>query len=215
MLPVRIAVCDDHPVFRKGVIGVLATQPDLEVVVEAGTSGELTERLRETRVDLILLDAELPVETGIEALPRLVSHSRVLVFSAFDDPERVQQAMRLGACGYVRKDASPDELFRCIREAAAGQTVLDLELAARVAKSLRKAPDQASFERRLRALSPRQRQVLQLLREGRSAREIADRLFVSEGTAKNHVTRILQLLQVPDRARLVHLLGQYRYIGDD
>jgi len=211
---VRIAVCDDHPVFRAGVIGVLGSQSDLKVVVEPGSTGELRDRLRDTPVDLILLDAELPTETGIEALPGLVSHSRVLVFSAFDDPERVKEAMQLGASGYVRKDATPGELFRCIREAAAGRTVLDVELAARVAKSLRKAPDQASFERRLKALSPRQRQVLQLLREGRSAREIADRLFVSEGTAKNHVTRILQLLEVPDRARLVHLLAQYNFTVD-
>jgi RNA polymerase sigma factor (sigma-70 family) len=88
--------------------------------------------------------------------------------------------------------------------------VLDVELASRVAKSLRKAPDQASFERRLRALTARQREVLALLRAGRSAREIGDRLGVSEGTARNHVTRILQLLQVEDRAKLVHLLAQYR-----
>lgn len=209
MDPIRIAVCDDHPVFRAGVIGVLTSQADLKVVAEAGTAAELKLRIRETPVDLVLLDEQLPEMTGLEALPGLVSDARVLIFSAFDDPDRVRKALSLGATGYVRKDASPSELFRCIREAAAGRTVLDVGLASRVAQSLRKAPDQTSFERRLRSLSPRQREVLELLRQGKSAREIADQLFVSEGTAKNHVTRILQLLEVPDRAKLVHLLARY------
>jgi len=213
MAGLRIAVCDDHPVFRAGVIGVLATQGDLEVVVEAGTVAELRARLDEARVDIVLLDLELPKESGLDALPELAQRARVLVFSAFDDPERVRQAMQLGAAGYLRKDASPPDLFRGIRDAAAGQVVLDVELASRVAKSLRKTPDQASFERRLRGLTARQREVLALLREGRSAREIGDRLCLSEGTAKNHVTRILQLLQVEDRAKLVHLLAQYRIEG--
>lgn len=213
MAPVRIAVCDDHPVFRAGVIGVLGTQSDLQVVVEAGTVDELRTKLGATPVDLVLLDAKLPGESGLDALPALVGQARVLVFSAFDEPEGIRRAMQLGAVGYLRKDTSPTELFRGIREAAAGQTVLDVELAARVAKSLRKTPDQASFERRLRALTARQREVLHLLREGKSSSEIASQLFVSEGTAKNHVTRILQMLQVQDRAKLVLLLSQYQIEG--
>lgn len=210
MPTIRIAVCDDHPVFRAGVIGLLASQADMQVVVEAGTTESLRRELRTTPVDLVLLDAELPEENGLDALPALVPLTRVLVFSAFDDPEMVKRAMQLGAVGYLRKDASPPDLFRSIRDGAAGRTVLDEELASRVAKSLRKAPDEASFERRLRALTARQREVLRLLREGKSSREIATALEVSEGTAKNHVTRILQMLAVEDRAKLVHLLAHYR-----
>jgi DNA-binding NarL/FixJ family response regulator len=210
---IRIAICDDHPVFRAGVIGALATQGDMRVVAEAGSTRELHEKLRQTSVDLVLLDAELPEQTGLDALPSLAPRARVLMFSAYDDPERVKRAMQLGAIGYLSKDASPGELFRGIRDAAAGQTVLDVELASRVAKSLRKPPDQASFERRLRSLSPRQREVLKLLRDGEPAREIARRIGVTEGTAKNHVTRILQLLEVEDRAKLVHLLALYRIEG--
>jgi DNA-binding NarL/FixJ family response regulator len=209
MPPIRIAVCDDHPVFRAGVIGVLATQEDLQVVAEAGNTEELGRELERTPVDLVLLDAELPEESGLDALPRLVNQARVLVFSAYDDPEKIKRAMQLGAIGYLRKDSSPRDLFQGIRDGAAGRTVLDVELASRVAKSLRKAPDEASFERRLRALTLRQREVLRLLREGKSSREIATVLSVSEGTAKNHVTRILQLLAVEDRAKLVHLLARY------
>jgi len=200
-------------VFRAGVIGLLATQDDMQVVAEAGTTESLRRELERTPVDLVLLDAELPEEDGIDALPGLVSLTRVLVFSAYDDPEKVKRAMQFGAIGYLRKDVSPPDLFRSIRDGAAGRTVLDVELASRVAKSLRKAPDEASFERRLRALTARQREVLRLLREGRSSREIATALSVSEGTAKNHVTRILQLLAVEDRAKLVHLLARYGIEG--
>ena len=199
--------------FRAGVIGLLATQDDMQVVAEAGTTESLRRELERTPVDLVLLDAELPEEDGIDALPGLVSLTRVLVFSAYDDPEKVKRAMQFGAIGYLRKDVSPPDLFRSIRDGAAGRTVLDVELASRVAKSLRKAPDEASFERRLRALTARQREVLRLLREGRSSREIATALSVSEGTAKNHVTRILQLLAVEDRAKLVHLLARYGIEG--
>jgi DNA-binding NarL/FixJ family response regulator len=191
----------------------LSTQSDLEVVIEAGSAAELRERLLDTPVDLVLLDLELPDESGLDALPELVERARVLVFSAFDDAERIRKAMQLGAAGYLRKDTSPPQLFQGIRDAAAGEVVLDVELAARVARSLSRPPDQVSLERRLRALTARQREVLALLREGKSAREIGDRLGVSEGTAKNHVTRILQLLQVADRAKLVHLLTQYRLEG--
>lgn len=195
------------------MIGLLATQDDMQVVAEAGTTESLRRELERTPVDLVLLDAELPEEDGIDALPGLVSLTRVLVFSAYDDPEKVKRAMQFGAIGYLRKDVSPPDLFRSIRDGAAGRTVLDVELASRVAKSLRKAPDEASFERRLRALTARQREVLRLLREGRSSREIATALSVSEGTAKNHVTRILQLLAVEDRAKLVHLLARYGIEG--
>jgi two-component system nitrate/nitrite response regulator NarL len=210
---IRIAICDDHPVFRAGVSGALATQRDMRVVAEAGSARELHDKLDREPADLVLLDAEMPGQSGLEALPALAARARVLMFSAYDDPERVKRAMQLGAIGYLSKDASPGVLFRSIREAAAGQTVLDVELASRVAKSLRKAPDQASFERRLRSLTPRQREVLKLLGDGEPAREIARRISITEGTAKNHVTRILQLLEVEDRAKLVHLLKQYKVEG--
>ena len=212
-MSLRIALCDDHPVFRAGVIALLATQDDLLVVIEAGTVAELRAQMLETPVDLVLLDLELPQEGGLDALPGLVELAGVLVFSAFDDAERIRQAMQLGALGYLRKDTSPPSLFQGIRAAAAGEIVLDVELVARVAKSLRRPPDQVSLERRLRALTARQREVLALLRQGKSVREIGAELGVSEGTAKNHVTRILQMLQVEDRAKLVHLLTQYRIEG--
>ena len=209
-MPIRIAICDDHPVFRAGIASVLATQPDLEVSVDAGTVSELMAKLDQQFVDVVLLDMELRESSGLSALPSLARISRVLILSAFADPGRVKKAMELGAMGYVLKDASPVELFHCIRDVAAGRTVLAVDLASEVARSLRREVDEADFRRRLETLTARQRQVLTLLTEGKSAREIAGLLYVSDGTAKNHVTRILQALEVSDRAKLVHLWTRYR-----
>ena len=210
MPPIRIALCDDHPVFRAGIVSVLATQPDLEVWVDTGTVSELMAKLDQQFVDVVLLDLELRESSGLSALPSLARISRVLILSAFADPGRVKKAMELGAMGYVLKDASPVELFHCIRDVAAGRTVLAVDLASEVARSLRREVDEADFRRRLETLTARQRQVLTLLTEGKSAREIAGLLYVSDGTAKNHVTRILQALEVSDRAKLVHLWTRYR-----
>lgn len=210
MPPIRIALCDDHPVFRAGIMSVLATQPDLEVWVDAGTVSELMAKLDHEFVDVVLLDLELRDSSGLSALPALARISRVLILSAFADPGRVKKAMELGAMGYVLKDASPVELFHCIRDVAAGRTVLAVDLASEVARSLRREVEEADFRRRLETLTARQRQVLTLLTEGKSAREIAGLLYVSDGTAKNHVTRILQALDVSDRAKLVHLWTRYR-----
>jgi len=210
MQPIRIAICDDHPVFRAGIVSVLATQPDLGVCVDVGTVSELMAALEQQFVDVVLLDLELRDSSGLSALPALVRIGRVLILSAFADTGRVKKAMELGAMGYVLKDASPVELFHCIRDVAAGRTVLAVDLASEVARSLRREVDEADFRRRLETLTARQRQVLTLLTEGKSAREIAGLLYVSEGTAKNHVTRILQALEVSDRAKLVHLWTRYR-----
>jgi DNA-binding NarL/FixJ family response regulator len=210
MPAIRIAICDDHPLFRAGIISVLATQPDLSVSVEADSVPELLEKLARTQVDVVLLDLALPEGNSLRALPALVRVSQVLVFSAFDDPARVKEAMELGAMGWVVKDVDPLELFRCIREVASGRTVLSGDLASQVAHSLRREADESDLRRKIESLTPRQRQVLSLLREGKTAREISGLLFVSEGTAKNHVTRVLQVLEVDDRARLVHMLMRYR-----
>lgn len=206
MSVIRIAICDDHPVFRAGIMSVINAQPDFEVVAEAGTVRELRERLGEQEINLVLLDIELPEQGGLEALPDLVRTHRVLVFSAFDDARRVKQAMESGATGFIRKDSDSTELIGAIRDAAAGRTVLDAELAVRVAQSLRSEPDSVEFRRRVAELTPRQREVLSLIAQGKSSKDIASTLYLSEGTAKNHVTKILQVLQVPDRTKLALML---------
>lgn len=209
MTPIRVAICDDHPVFRSGLAAVLAAEPDIDVCLEAGTVAELRERLQSASVDLLLLDVELPGESGIEALPTLLDGRRVLMLSAHDDPRRVKAAVEAGACGFVRKDAAPRELLKAVRDAAAGKTVMSADLAIRLADALRSDPDSREFRRIVGTFTPRQREVMALVGEGQSNREIAERLFLSEGTVKNHVTHILQALQLPDRTRLAVLVTRY------
>lgn len=206
---VRIAICDDHPVFRAGVTSIINDQSDCRVVVEAGSVRELRERLAHEQVDLVLLDVELPGESGLEALDALARSHRVLMLSAFDDARRVKQAMQRGAVGFVRKDSDPRELLKSIHRAARGETVLDVDLAVRVAQSLRTEPDEIEFKRRVAALSPRQREVLALVGQGKSNKEIGQALHLSEGTARNHVAHILGELDVPDRVKLALLLVRY------
>ena len=205
----KIALCDDHPVFRGGLVGLLHDEPDLRVVVEAASTAELFRALDKQPIDLIILDIQLPNESGINAIERLVGAGRVLLLSAFDDARLVKRALKAGAHGFVRKDASPRVLLKAIRDAAAGRTVLAADMALKLAESLRAEPDQVDFQQRVRALTDRQRQVLWLLSEGKSNREVGAALFVSEGTIKNHVTQILQALGVRDRTRLAILLARY------
>lgn len=206
---IRVSICDDHPVFRAGMVGLLREEDDLEIAFEAGSAGELRARLAETAPDVLLLDLQLPDEHGLDVLPSIADKCRVLVLSAFDEPRQVKRALEGGAVGFVRKDAPTRVVLKAVRDAAAGQTVLAAELAVRLAGAMRTSPDERDFRRRVQSLTARQREVLMLLAEGRSNKEIGKALFVSEGTIKNHVTQILHLLDVSDRTRLAVLLARH------
>jgi DNA-binding NarL/FixJ family response regulator len=131
------------------------------------------------------------------------------MLSAFDDARRIRLAMESGARGFVRKDASPAELVQAARDALAGEMVLDPSLAIKLAQSLRREPDEMEFVKRVNSLSQRHREVLALIAKGESNKGIGRILGISEGTAKNHVVRILQLLQMPDRTKLALALVKY------
>jgi len=208
----QIAICDDHPVFRAGIAGILKKNEQLTAIYEAGDVAELEQLLDRETVDLVLLDVELPNETGLEALPRLVLKQPVLILSAFDDARRIKLAMESGAMGYVRKDARPDELIKAVIDALSGQTVLDPSLAIRLAQSLRREPDEMEFVKRVSGLSARHHDVLVLIAQGESNKGIGKTLNISEGTAKNHVVRILQLLNMPDRTKLALALVKYNVV---
>jgi DNA-binding NarL/FixJ family response regulator len=204
--PIDLALCDDHPLFRIGLAALLRGESGLRVVVEAGSAAELLASVAKTRVDLVILDLKPPDVCGVDVIEKL--DQRVLVLSAYDDPRLVEGALQAGAQGFLRKDAPPQVIVQAVRDAAVGRTVLAADLALRLAESRRAEPDRLELERRVRALTLRQREVLSLLSEGRSNREVAGALFVSEGTIKNHVTQILQALGVRDRTRLAVLVAR-------
>ncbi len=206
---IRVAVCDDHPLFRTGIRTLLAGAPDVRLAFEADSVATLRSALAATPVDLLLLDVDLPDGSGLDELAACVQTTRVLVISALAEPSSVRRALSEGATGFLRKDSSADEVLRSIRRAAAGQTALSADVALAVAEAMRAEPESVSFRRRLARLTPRQREVLALLSEGRSNREIGKSLFVSEGTIKNHVSQILDTLGVNDRTRLAVLIAKH------
>ena len=138
--PIRILVADDHPVLRDGLVAVLNTQPDFEVIGEAGSGGESVQRFLDLRPDVVLLDLEMPEMDGVEALIQMRRHApavRAIVFTAFDTDERILAAVRAGARGYVLKGAPRDQVFDAVRAVHAGNLLMQPVVALQAAKSHR------------------------------------------------------------------------------
>ena len=201
---IRLLVADDHPMLREGLVAVLGTQADFEVVGEA-SDGEQVVRLAESLdPDVILLDLEMPGTDGVEALERLRdsgSTARSVVFTAYDDDERILGALRAGARGYLLKGASRQEIFGAIRTVASGGSLLQPDVTSRLLEHMRHASE-------IIPLTPRECEVLRLLAEGLSNREISTRLFVTERTIKFHVSSILAKLGADNRTEAVTIAAQ-------
>ncbi|CAN5635683.1 response regulator transcription factor [soil metagenome] len=200
---VRLLVADDHPILREGLVAVLRTYPNFEVVGEA-TDGRETVRLAERLApDVILLDLEMPGMDGVEVLEKLRdtgSAARTVVFTAYDTDERILGALRAGARGYLLKGASRQEIFDAIRTVHAGGSLLHPVVTSRLLDSMR--------EPETESLTLREREVLELLAEGLSNREISAHLFVTERTVKFHVSSILGKLGAANRTEAVTVAVQ-------
>ncbi|MEU3558372.1 response regulator [Streptomyces fragilis] len=197
--PVKVLLVDDHQVVRRGLRTFLEVQDDIEVVGEAADGEEGVARAEELRPDVVLMDVRMPGSDGIEALRRLRSlgnPARVLVVTSFTERRTVVPALRAGATGYLYKDVDPDALAAAIRSVHAGHTVLQPEVA-EVLLSQENGPG----EGRGGTLTDREREVLGLIADGRSNREIARSLYLSEKTVKTHVSNILMKLDVSDRTQ--------------
>jgi DNA-binding NarL/FixJ family response regulator len=206
MTPVRVLLVDDQALFREALATLLEVHPDVEVVGEAGDGAAALDRVAEVRPDVVLMDLHMPVLDGIAATRRLrVEHPevRVLALTTFDDDEDVFAALRGGAVGYLLKDVSGDRLVEALLAAARGESVLQPSVAAKVVARFARLPeDDAPRPQPLVVpLSERELEVLRLLADGRSNREIAAALFLAEGTVKNHVTNVLAKLGARDRTQ--------------
>jgi two-component system, NarL family, response regulator LiaR len=198
--PVRVLLVDDHAVVRQGLRAFLQLQPDIEVVGEAGGGEAAVAAAADARPDVILMDLVMPEGDGVAAIRALAAASpgtRVLVLSSFGDDERLFAAMQAGAAGYLLKDVEPDALAAAVHEVHRGRPALHPEVAARL---MRRAADAVvPAEPAAEHLTPREREVLQLVVEGYANKQIARRLRITEKTVKTHVSSILQKLGVPDR----------------
>ncbi|MFD4247820.1 response regulator [Streptomyces sp. NPDC058525] len=197
---IRVLLVDDHQVVRRGLRTFLEVQEDIEVVGEASDGEEGIARAEELRPDVILMDIKMPGTDGIEALRRLrglANPARVLIVTSFTEQRTVVPALRAGAAGYVYKDIDPDALAGAIRSVHAGHVLLQPE----VAEALLAQEDQTASAGRPGSLTDREREVLGLVADGRSNREIARALVLSEKTVKTHVSNILMKLDLSDRTQ--------------
>jgi DNA-binding NarL/FixJ family response regulator len=196
---IRVAVVDDHGVLRDGLAGVIAVQPDLELVATAADGAEAVAVCRSAAPDVVLMDLEMPVLDGIEATRQILADApgtAVLVLTSFSDRRRITGALDAGAVGYLLKDASAEEVVRGIRTAAEGGSPLDPR-AARSLLEAKNAPDPFA------GISPREREVFALLLDGMPNKLIARRLEISEKTVKSHLTSIFRQIGVTDRVQAV------------
>jgi DNA-binding NarL/FixJ family response regulator len=200
----RVLIVDDHPVFRDGLAGLLATVPEVQVVGTAGTAEEAIAAVNETWPDVVLMDINLPGASGVEAtrwVMQIAPATAVLVISMVDDDDSVFAALAAGARGYVLKGASATEITAALSTVAAGGAVFGAGVASRMLART-PAPPSGSLPGQ-GDLTAREREVLDLLAEGASNRQIARALGVSLKTVQNHVSRILDKLQAPDRTQAV------------
>ncbi len=206
MSAVRVLVVDDQALFREALVTLLGARPEVEVVGEAGDGQQALDRAAARQPDVVLMDLHMPVLDGIAATRRLRVEQpgvRVLALTTFDDDEDVFAALRAGALGYLLKDVSSDRLVEAVLSAARGESVLQPSVAAKVVARFAQLDDapRSRPQPLVVPLSDRELDVLRLLADGRSNREIAAALFLAEGTVKNHVTNVLGKLGARDRTQ--------------
>jgi len=190
---IRVLVADDHPVVQHGLITMLELEDDIAVIGRAADGEEAVEQARTQRPDVILLDVQMPLMDGIEALRRIRANdpqAKVIVLTTYRNEDYLFPSLQAGARGYLLKDSTREQLAGAIRAVFAGESLLDPELV-------------TAAKQELPALTAREREVLRLMADGKNNSQIATQLFVSENTVKTHVSNILDKLDVRDRAAAV------------
>jgi DNA-binding NarL/FixJ family response regulator len=198
---IGVVIVDDQPLFRDGLATLLSTDPELAVVGIAGDGAEAVRVCQAVHPSVVLMDLRMPVMDGATAIRKLSvaePRARVIVLTTFGDDASVFDALRAGAVGYLLKDASRDELRAAIRAAHRGESMLSPAVATKVIAELARLADTAP-PRTVLDLSTREIDVLRLIARGASNKEIASALALSEGTVKNHLTKIFEKLGVADR----------------
>ena len=205
---ITIALADDQEIIREGIKMILSLDIELNVLFEAGDGIELLDKMEDKQPDVILMDIRMPVLDGVAAT-KLIKEKypevRVIILTTFSDDEYIFEGLKNGADGYILKDSNSEDIIRAIKTAHAGNILLNPEVAAKVVRALNASGAgnirQKSAER-LNLLTPRELDVAQLVANGKNNREICKKLFLSEGTVKNYVTRILEKLELSSRTEL-------------
>ncbi|MFF4232430.1 response regulator [Streptomyces sp. NPDC001820] len=210
--PIRVFLLDDHEVVRRGLHDLLDGEPDIEVVGEAGSAEQALTRGPALRPHVAVLDIRLPDGDGITVCRELRSRMpelACLMLTSFDDDDALLDAIMAGAAGYVLKQIKGSDLVSAVRTVATGQSMLDPATTARLMQSLRDPEAaQPAEDERLAVLSERERAVLELIGEGLTNREIGKKLYLSEKTVKNHISRLLSKLGVERRVQAAVIAAQ-------
>jgi DNA-binding NarL/FixJ family response regulator len=205
---IRVFLVDDHEVVRRGLRELLSMESGLEVVGDAGTATEGVAGILRTRPDVVLLDGRLPDGSGIEVCRTVraaLPDTRALVLTSYDDDETLFNAIAAGASGYLLKEVSGTDLVDAVRRVAAGQSLLDPSLTARVLARMRNG---ATVTDELAKLTDQERRIVVLVGEGMTNRQIAERLGLAEKTVKNHVSRLLAKLGLERRTQAAVLVAK-------
>jgi DNA-binding NarL/FixJ family response regulator len=205
---IHILVADDHPVVRDGLVAMLSTQVDFQVVGASSTGAETVDLAASLQPDVILLDLEMPEMDGVDALRKIRSNktdAKVIVFTAFDTDDRILNAVRAGARGYLLKGAPREDIFRAIRVVNEGGSLLEPVVATKLMQQVVEAGKSDRDPGLVEPLTPREEEVLQLLAQGKTNKEIASELVVTERTVKFHVSSILRKMDRGNRTEAVRL----------
>lgn len=201
---IRVLIADDHPLIREGLNSLLERQEDLDVVGVANSGPDAISQAQELEPDVILMDIRMPEIDGVEATRRIRQespHIRVIILTVYEDDASIFSAIKAGACGYILKDVDTDQLTDSIRRAARGESLIHPAIAARVLDEFNRLTRESAVDvpHLFDQLTRREFEILHLLAEGLSNKEIAYRLSISEKTVKNHLSSIFGKLQVNDR----------------
>lgn len=198
---IRVLIADDHAIVREGLRALIATEPGLELVAEATDGVQAVTKARALKPDAILLDLMMPRMDGVEAITEIKKdweEARIIVLTSFSDDEKVFSAIRSGALGYLLKDSSPQDLLNAIHTVAKGEGFLSPSIASKVMREINQPPKLPPTKD---PLTERENEILQLVAQGLTNDQIAERLVVSERTVRTHVSNILAKLQLANRTQ--------------
>jgi two-component system NarL family response regulator len=205
---IRVLVADDQVLFRRGLGAVLGLEDDIQVVAEAGDGAAAVARATETAPDVVLMDVRMPRLNGIEAARRireLLPSTRILMLTISDEEDDLYEAIKAGANGYLLKDISAEDVATAIHAVVRGQSLISPSMASKLLNEFKALSDRATAKEQLLApvLTSRELEVLRLVARGMSNREVAEQLYISENTVKNHMRNILEKLHLHSRIEAV------------
>lgn len=201
-MTIRVLLVDDQILFRRGIRALLAEQPDIEVIAEVGDGQAAIDAVETMRPDIVLMDLNMPICSGVEAtrvIKEQYPETRVMILTVSDEDDELFAAIKSGASGYLLKDLEPNELFGMIRGVMRGEAPISSAVAGKLLHEFREQSWRGAVDTKEGSLTAREREVLQLVADGYSNMEIAKKLFIVEGTVKNHLHNILEKLHLENR----------------